>query len=220
MSLLNWVALKFPIENGKSLEIGQDSLSHAIVAAALDKNDHGVISAGILLKNLAYFQEGDLLNAHNKDRQDNFKIATRASILKAISLHNLSGTLFHEWDLTMLLFLCDELQDWDRPTSKEREMPAETKISLEKLAKEEIIINICRTLNIGNNLTYARHKFRRFIEALRNDSSKQKREFCFDVYVTHSLDLEDYQREKAEIEEVIINWKKDEKEWHESGNVR
>lgn len=84
---------------------------------SLEKSNHGIISAIIIYKTLVYFVESDYaINEDyyfNKEEVKQFYI--RRDILRAIASHTTNDIYhMHANTLSFLLFICDELQEWDR----------------------------------------------------------------------------------------------------------
>ncbi len=84
--------------------------------------DHGIVSSLILLKSLTYFFETDIStdNIKGLSVEDAKQFAIRSEILHAIAAHT-TPKVYHlaAKNLPFLLVLCDELQEWDRPTLKD-----------------------------------------------------------------------------------------------------
>jgi hypothetical protein len=81
--------------------------------------DHGIVSSLILLKSLTFFIESD----HSSDfyeklkKEDARQFSIRSEILHSIAAHTTSK-IYHlaTNNLPFLLILCDDLQEWARPT--------------------------------------------------------------------------------------------------------
>lgn len=84
--------------------------------------DHGIVSALILMKALTYFLESDccLDESATLNLEDARQFAIRGEVLHAIAAHT-APKIYHlsASTLPFLLVLCDELQEWGRPTMAE-----------------------------------------------------------------------------------------------------
>ena len=81
--------------------------------------DHGIVSSLLLLKSLTFFIESDFCSEHNEplSREDARQFAIRSEILHAMASHT-TAKIYHlsPDNLPFLLILCDDLQEWSRPT--------------------------------------------------------------------------------------------------------
>lgn len=81
--------------------------------------DHGIVSSLILLKALTYFIESDYTSDlfDGLSKEDARQFAIRSEILHSIAAHT-TPKIYHltVHNLPFLLILCDELQEWSRPT--------------------------------------------------------------------------------------------------------
>jgi hypothetical protein len=95
---------------------------HAKFSKSWEMFDHGIVSALILLKALTYFLESDCsFDRYGRlDREDARQFAVRAEILHTVATHT-TARVYHlsAANLPFLLVLCDELQEWRRPTMSE-----------------------------------------------------------------------------------------------------
>lgn len=110
-----------------------DLTFYNIVNAKLIQKDHGVISSLILLHLLGIRQ--DFFNSENQDF-----IYVHLPACHSICLHTLDLKIdFTKHPLAFLLILCDEIQDWGRPTKKSnRELIYLEDIKIIKLEIPEI----------------------------------------------------------------------------------
>ncbi len=83
----------------------------------LEKRDHGIESCIILMKTLVYFLETDLSvdQRKNMDILDARHFLIRQRILRAIASHNSAYIYNLKMDLSFLLRIIDEMQEWGRP---------------------------------------------------------------------------------------------------------
>lgn len=81
--------------------------------------DHGIVSSLILLKSLTFFIESDFCSEYNEpiSKEDARQFAIRSEILHAMASHT-TAKIYHlsPDNLPFLLILCDDLQEWSRPT--------------------------------------------------------------------------------------------------------
>ncbi len=81
--------------------------------------DHGIVSSLILLKSLTFFIESDFCNNYKEPikREDARQFAIRSEILHSMASHT-TAKIYHlsPDNLPFLLILCDDLQEWSRPT--------------------------------------------------------------------------------------------------------
>lgn len=81
--------------------------------------DHGIVSSLILLRSLTFFLETDYSKDLHSflDDEDARQFCVRSEILHTIAAHT-TPKVYHVFANTLpfLLVLCDELQEWDRPT--------------------------------------------------------------------------------------------------------
>lgn len=86
---------------------------------SFDKLDHGVISSLLISRSLVYFLESDYSHDSRKslDQDDIKQFFIRREILRAIAAHTCQDIYHLTFDnLSMLLYLIDEIQCWGRPT--------------------------------------------------------------------------------------------------------
>ncbi len=84
---------------------------------SIEKWDHGVESCIILVKSLVYFLETDYSIDERKpmDIDDARQFLIRQRILRAIASHNCDFIYHLKLDLSFLLKIIDEMQEWGRP---------------------------------------------------------------------------------------------------------
>lgn len=86
---------------------------------SFDKLDHGIISSLLLSRSLVYFLESDYSHDSKKtlDEEDIRQFYIRREILRAIASHTCQDIYHLTFDnLSVLLYLVDEIQCWGRPT--------------------------------------------------------------------------------------------------------
>lgn len=86
---------------------------------SFDRLDHGIISSLLISRSLVYFLESDYSHDSRKslDQDDIKQFFVRREILRAIAAHTCQDIYHLTFDnLSMLLYLIDEIQCWGRPT--------------------------------------------------------------------------------------------------------
>lgn len=84
--------------------------------------EHGILGSYILLRKLTFFMEADYTvdDTTSISPEDARQLAIRSEILLAIAAHT-NRKIYHlsPWSLSFLLILCDDLQEWGRPSFQE-----------------------------------------------------------------------------------------------------
>ncbi len=113
-------------------------------AKSFEYYSHGIISCSILLKSLFFFLESDF-NMHETNRlsfEDARQFVIRREILRSIAAHTCPEVYHLKANtLAFFLILCDELQEWDRPSFNEMKSEGENDqkcISINKFSKSSI----------------------------------------------------------------------------------
>ncbi|MDP2871652.1 MAG: hypothetical protein Q8P31_03855 [Bacillota bacterium] len=90
-------------------------------AHSLEEFQHGVVSVLVLLKTLVYFLETDYDHSQSGlKREDARQFHIRREILRAIASHTCTDIYHLEMNnLSFLLILADELQEWGRPAFRQ-----------------------------------------------------------------------------------------------------
>lgn len=87
-------------------------------ARAYERYDHGLITSGVLMRELVYFLESDFMMDSHKllDKSDAKQFLIRQNILRAIASHNCDD-IYHlnVANFPCLMLLLDEMQEWGRP---------------------------------------------------------------------------------------------------------
>lgn len=85
---------------------------------SIEKWDHGIESCIVLVKSLVYFLETDYSIDERKlmDINDARQFLIRQRILRAIASHNCDFIYHLKLDLSFLLKIIDEMQEWGRPS--------------------------------------------------------------------------------------------------------
>lgn len=94
---------------------------------SFDNLDHGIISSLLISKALVYFLESDFSHDSRKplDERDIRQFFIRREILRAIAAHTCQDIYHLTFDnLSVLLYIVDEIQFWGRPTLEESEYEA------------------------------------------------------------------------------------------------
>lgn len=92
---------------------------HTKFSKSWEMFDHGIVSSLILMKTLTFFIETDY-SGNGQDslsREDARQFAVRSEILHTIASHT-TPKIYHLdiHNLPFLLVLCDDIQEWSRPT--------------------------------------------------------------------------------------------------------
>lgn len=154
--------------------------------------DHGIVSSLILLKSLTFFLETDITLDQDKflTREDARQFSIRSEILHSIASHT-APKVYHlsANTLPFLLILCDDLQEWGRPTLADIRagdlsgIDEEVTIEIKKLEKDQSDIH-CR-IEYKDKVTYeeqeghAKRIFKNWHERLRPAADDQKRNMKF-----------------------------------------
>lgn len=83
---------------------------------------HGILSCTLLMKQLVYFLESDFDISQEKtlDTEDARQFLIRRQIIRTIAAHTCDEIYhIHAETFSFLLIICDELQEWGRPTFRE-----------------------------------------------------------------------------------------------------
>jgi len=108
---------------------------------SIEKWDHGVESCIVLMKSLVYFLETDYSIDERKlmDIDDARQFLIRQRILRAIASHNCDFIYHLKLDLSFLLKIIDEMQEWGRPSLKDLfTKTPDFGFSINKFTKNEI----------------------------------------------------------------------------------
>jgi len=192
---------------------------------SLESFMHGVISSIIIYKMLIYFKEAD----NNSDanyifgEEDARQFYIRRDILRAMASHTCRD-IYHIDVATfpMLLFVCDELQEWGRKSWKDMYKGASNKfrrlsidsyncnkisyienINMEKARRDEIVENIKRVLE---------HQYLLYQTTFRDGQDTSKRKFDFAKRMEFEIDKKYRSIEKITIE-FEINHNNEDKFW-------
>jgi len=108
---------------------------------SIEKWDHGVESCIVLVKSLVYFLETDYSIDERKsmDIDDARQFLIRHRILRAIASHNCDYIYHLKLDLSFLLRIIDEMQEWGRPNLNDLFIKtSDSSFSIDKFSKNEI----------------------------------------------------------------------------------
>lgn len=98
---------------------------YAKLAHSLEEFRHGIISCLVLMKTLVYFLETDYDDAPKGklNLEDARQFFVRREILRAIAAHTCTDIYHLQINtLPFLLLVCDELQEWGRPTLRDMKL--------------------------------------------------------------------------------------------------
>lgn len=152
--------------------------------------DHGIVSSLILLKSLTFFIESD----HSSDfyeklkKEDARQFSIRSEILHSIAAHT-TRKIYHlaTNNLPFLLILCDELQEWSRPTLGDMRLGivgSAKKVSFEQIEMKEDNSKIhClieyEDLEYEDQKSFADRAFKKWLERFRPALDDKKRRIDF-----------------------------------------
>lgn len=108
---------------------------------SIENWDHGVESCIVLVKSLVYFLETDYSIDERKtmDIDDARQFLIRQRILRAIASHNCDFIYHLKLDLSFLLKIIDEMQEWGRPSLSDLFIKtSNSSFSIDKFTKNEI----------------------------------------------------------------------------------
>jgi len=177
---------------------------------AYEKLSHGIMSCILLMKNLIFFKETDYEShfsegfyfkddIHKKEElfnEDIKQFLIRREILRSIASHD-NDDIYH---ITMnnfifLLIICDEIQEWSRPSSNRRVLyPLDEKnkeiIKILSFNNEKVDISIELNLLKTDLEKYVKNKFQKFIKLLRSAVHSYKRAFDFKILIKNKDNIE------------------------------
>jgi len=113
-------------------------------AEAFERIDHGLVSCLVLMKNLVYFLETDLILEPNRPfprLEDTKQFLIRCNILRSIASHSCENIYYLTLpQFPFLLTIFDEMHEWGRPRFAELFGPRapDTKVILENLSEDAI----------------------------------------------------------------------------------
>ena len=108
---------------------------------SIENWDHGVESCIVLVKSLVYFLETDYSIDERKtmDIDDARQFLIRQRILRAIASHNCDFIYHLKLDLSFLLKIIDEMQEWGRPSLSDLFIKtSDSSVSIDKFTKNDI----------------------------------------------------------------------------------
>ena len=112
---------------------------------SIEKWDHGIESCIVLVKSLVYFLETDYSLDERKfmDIDDARQFLIRQRILRAIASHNCDFIYHLKLDLSFLLRIIDEMQEWGRPKLTDLFIkPPQVTFSIDNFQKDNIEYSI------------------------------------------------------------------------------
>ncbi|MBI5541451.1 MAG: hypothetical protein HY951_15405 [Bacteroidia bacterium] len=202
---LNIVSSKIRREGGPTPEdltnnhIGQTIVQSKYrdkISKSLEDHKHGVLSGLLLYKTLTYFLETDFSYSNElMSYEDSRQFLIRREVLRAITSHT-CPKLYHLdiRNISFLLILADELQEWDRPSFDDmRNRISKTgkyNISIDEIKfdnDEDVVLRVL--FQVDNDEDFKKdsseytkrikHKFRFFQHILRSAKDDAKRNFTF-----------------------------------------
>ncbi|WP_407357159.1 hypothetical protein [Methanolobus sp. WCC5] len=177
----------------------------------LEKRDHGIESCIILMKTLVYFLETDLSIDQRKHMNilDARHFLIRQRILRAIASHNSTYIYNLKMDLSFLLRIIDEMQEWGRPKLSDLFLtsPQEYNLNINWFEKDKIEYTI-RIDNKPSELDdttvhdfvrkYFKRKIDNYIKILRSAVDGDHREFTLIFNVIDSIEVKTKEKDKID----------------------
>ncbi len=155
---------------------------------SLEKYAHGVLSAIVLSKSLIYFMESEFgVNEDYYFKQDDYKqFYVKREILRAIAFHTCPD-IYHMSvsNLSLLLILSDEVQNWDRRswTDHYEGMENPTTVEFEEIAPGSIVVKESlgkiNAKKVPAIVEMAKRQFEKFKIIFRDGIETFKRDFSF-----------------------------------------
>jgi hypothetical protein len=155
---------------------------------SIEKWDHGVESCIVLVKSLVYFLETDYSIDERKamDIDDARQFLIRQRILRAIASHNCDYIYHLKLDLSFLLRIIDEMQEWGRPKLADLFTKSlDSSFSIDKFEKNNIEYSIIFSQKQNSTdekselhkfiKEYFRRKVKKYIMILRSAVSGKER---------------------------------------------
>ncbi|MBD3215645.1 MAG: hypothetical protein GF311_23745 [Candidatus Lokiarchaeota archaeon] len=152
---------------------------------AFENYKHGIMSSLLLLRFLTYFKESDYSNTFldQLSIRDAKQFLIRRIILRSIASHD-NDDIYYIFpnDFSFLLVLCDDLQEWNRP-SKSSIHQFNRKIYIKNFGQKRIEFQINIEHSDGANfedliINLAR-KIKHYIMIFRSAPDSDKRDFAF-----------------------------------------
>lgn len=153
--------------------------------------DHGIVSCLLLLKTLTFFIETDYSDEGTKylSAEDARQFVVRSEILHTIASHT-TPKIYHLAvnNLPFLLVLCDDLQEWSRPTLSDIRAGLRgtaKSVKIEKLKFENSSMIEClihyedSAFKVASQQDFVKRVFRHWLERLRPALDDNKRTFKF-----------------------------------------
>lgn len=167
---------------------------HTKFARSLASLSHGIVSCLVLLQTLIYFMETDYDSAGRGELQqeDARQFQIRREILRAIASHTCTE-IYHLKVNTpsFLLILCDELQEWGRPTFGDMKLgkrPSDGEcdnVSLDSIDLTAGRVHVSMTFRKGTvDEKRVESKFREFCKLLRPAPADEQRKIDFVLHVS------------------------------------
>lgn len=191
---------------------------------SLESFAHGIISSIIIYKMLIYFKETD----NNSDANYKFKeedarqFYIRRDILRAMASHTCQD-IYHIDIATfpMLLFVCDELQEWGRKSWKDMYKGVANNsitLSIESFSTNEIRYNeVVDMLGakeeqiIYNIVRVFKHQYLLYQTTFRDGQDTAKRKFDYIKHIEIKINNEEF----VSIEKIVIDFEIN----HEKDNI-
>lgn len=161
---------------------------YAKFLTSFQKFSHGISSCILLMKNIVFFLESDYLfeEGFSLTNKETRQFVIRREILRTIASHDCQDIYqFDHPTLSLLLLLCDELQDWERLNREGDD--SENKVKITSFSKDLIEFQKEFKL-VGNDEIFKRitEKFKNFIRIFRSAVHSDRRKFVFKATYTIS----------------------------------
>jgi len=160
------------------------------LSKSFEELQHGILSCTLLMKRLVYFLESDFDISALKtlDEEDARQFTIRREVLRAIATHTCSDIYHLRCDvLSFLLIVCDDMQEWDRPTFHQMRGLTQrpTEVDLENYSASQVAVSVTYPAPQGMELVdfakekngYVRSIFRRLHKILRSAVYASARSF-------------------------------------------
>ncbi len=194
----------------EDLKVHLQSKFYTKYSNAYEKLSHGIMSCILLMKNLVFFKETDYKlifeegsNSKNSSiktkeyyEQDARQFLIRREILRSIASHD-NEDIYHIYmnNFPFLLIMCDELQEWSRPSSNRRLYYIYDKenreiIKIHNFNKGNINFSITLPFGKDDLYKYSEKKFRKFIRLLRSGINSDQRIFNFKISIKNKKNIQ------------------------------
>ena len=170
-----------PPETDMSFKTEIQSKYYLKLSKSFEQLRHGILSCVLLMKRLVFFLESDFDVSPTKklELEDARQFLIRREILRAIATHTCRDIYHLRCDtFSFLLIMCDELQEWGRPTLNELRGQPERELTTALNTYNGKCVESTFTVSApSHDETYIRDKFRQLHKILRSAVYVQERHF-------------------------------------------